>query len=74
MKACLCLVCPPIISDAVEKAIALMHHGSPNPQNSGVARQTGRQHEVTTTTTADTNTTQIQADRKNSLALFNLMQ
>lgn len=74
MKACLCLVCPPIISDAVEKPIALMHHGSHGTQNSGVAHQTGRQHEVTTTTTADTNTTQLQADRKTSLALFNLIQ
>lgn len=72
MKPCSYLVCPPVISDAVEKAIAVVHHGSHGPQNCGVAHQTGRQHEVTTTATADTNSTQLQADRKTSLALFNL--
>lgn len=50
------LFCPPVISDAVEEAIARMHHGSHSPQNCSVAHQAGRQHKVTATTTADTNT------------------
>lgn len=47
-------VCLPVISDAVEKSIAMVHHGSHSPENCGVAHQTGREHEVTATTTAHT--------------------
>lgn len=34
-------ICPPVISDAVEEAIAVMHHGSHSPHNRSVAHQTG---------------------------------
>lgn len=53
----------PVISDTVEEAIAVVHHGSHRPQDCGVAHQTGWQHKVTTTTTADTNTAQLETDR-----------
>lgn len=38
----------PVISDAVEEAVAVAHHGSHSTQDCGVADQTGRQHEVAT--------------------------
>lgn len=50
-------MCSPVIPDAVKEAVAMVHHGSHSPQNCSVAHQTGRQHEVTPTATADTNTT-----------------
>lgn len=45
---------PPVVSDAVKEAVALMHHGSHGAQDGGVAHQTGRQHKVTAATAADT--------------------
>lgn len=50
-------MCSPVIPDAVKEAVAMVHHGSHSPQNCSVAHQTGRQHEVTPTATADINTT-----------------
>lgn len=50
----------PVVSDAIEKPVAVVHHGSRGPQNCGVAHQAGRQHEVTTSTAADTNTSQTE--------------
>lgn len=41
MKTGVSLFCPPVVSDAVEKAITMVHHGSHGPQNCGVAHQTG---------------------------------
>lgn len=40
----------PVVSDAVEEAVAVGHHGSHGPQDGGVAHQTGRQREVTAST------------------------
>lgn len=62
----------PVISYPVEEAVAMGHHGNHGTQNCSVAHQTGWQHKVTPTTTADTNTTQLQT--QTWVVVFSLMQ
>lgn len=45
---------PPVISDAVEEAVAVVHHGSDGAEDGGVAHQTGRQDKVSPAAAADT--------------------
>lgn len=46
--------CPPVVSDAVEEAVAVVHHGSDGADDGGVAHQAGRQHKVSAAAAADT--------------------
>lgn len=44
---------PPVVSDPVEEAVAVVHHGSDGAEDGGVAHQTGRQYKVSTASAAD---------------------
>lgn len=46
-------VSPPVVTDAVEEPVAMVHHGSAHPMNCGVASQTGGQGKVTAPATGE---------------------
>lgn len=45
---------PPVVSDTVEEAVAVVHHGSDGAEDGGVAHQAGRQDKVPAAAAADT--------------------
>lgn len=49
----------PVVTDAVEKAIAMVHHGSHGPKNSRVADKAGGKDEIPSSAAAQRNTEKI---------------